>query len=182
MFIEKIESLHLDYEKMREDYNTVLSLALPNGWDQSAILQAKQVNLRGEHLIPSFNSEDADPKNTERLAKEMFSFWNDSAPKYTRDAIEELCYITGFKLTRARYLCQAPGRGLSVHKDPGVRFHFVLDTNPQSLFFNVKDTPLHENMDTYHLPCGSHFYKIDTTQDHFVYNAGHTNRIHLVIS
>lgn len=182
MFIEKIETLQVDYTKMREDYIKVLSLALPEGWDQSAILESKQINLRGKDFLPTFNSEDADPKNAKILGEKMFSYWNEGTPKYTRDVIDELCYITGFKLTRARYLCQAPGRGLSVHRDPGVRFHFVMDTNPQSLFFNVKGEPFQNNLDTYHLPVCNHFYRIDTTQDHFVYNAGHTNRVHLVIS
>lgn len=182
MFIEKIKNLHVDYEQMREDYESVLSLALPSGWDQSAIIESKQVNLRGKDLIPVFKSENANPKNAKLIADQMFSYWNDNTPKYTRDIIEELCYITGFKMARARYLCQAPGRGLSVHKDLGVRFHFVIETNPQSLFFNVKGEPFQDSLNTYHLPCSNHFCKVDTTQEHFVYNAGHTNRIHLVIS
>jgi len=169
--------LHVDWEKMHSDYEEVLYKALPNGWDNSALIESRQINLRGadffQHLEPQIP--------TKELYK-LFDFWHPETPNYTKDVIEEVCYITGHKLTRARYLCLPPGKGLSYHEDLGERMHFVIETNPQSLFFFVGEGKFHESLDPHHIECSNNFVKIDTTKTHFVYNAGHTNRIHLVIS
>lgn len=182
MFIEKIENLYVDIEQMVSDYETVLPLALPNGWDFEALAHNRQINLRGADLITSFNSETANLKDFENLVK-LFSFWNEQTPKYTSNIVDELSEKCGHRLIRARYMCLPPGKGLTFHKDPGIRYHFVIDTNPQSLFFHVTEGDnFHENLIPYHLNRISSFYRVDTTQTHFVYNAGLTNRIHLVIS
>ncbi len=169
--------LHVDWEQMHSDYKEVLSKALPNGWDSSALIESKQINLRGEKFIGDWDRK----KPIEELYKQ-YSFWHPETPQYTKDILEELCYITDYRITRARYLCLAPGRGLTYHEDMGERIHFVIDTNPQSLFFFVGEGVFHENLQPHHLPCSNNFVKVDTTKTHFVYNAGHTNRIHLVIS
>lgn len=170
--------LHVDWEQMHSDYEEVLSKALPNGWDESALIEGRQINLRGKDFL---EEQYESKKPTPELYK-LFSFWHPETPKYTKDIIDEVCYITGHKLVRARYLCLPPGKGLSYHEDLGERIHFVIDTNPQSLFFFVGEGVFHENLQPHHLPCSNNFVKVDTTKTHFVYNAGHTNRIHLVIS
>lgn len=178
--IEKIESLHVDYEQMRADYESVLYKALPNGWDQDALIQSKQINVRGEHFISPIKSENLAPTQLEY--KKFFMSWHKECPQYTKNIINDLCHRENFEVTRARYLCQSPGRGLSFHQDGGIRYHFVLETNIASLFFFVGDKGFPDDLKHYHLQCSNHFYKVDTTKTHFVYNAGHTNRIHLVIS
>jgi len=200
--IENID-LHVDWEQMQSDYLEVMSHALPNGWDETAISNSMQVNLRGSEFFPyippqpeqiptpyeKVNSDVIDEK-TEKELKEYyeakiktFLFWHDKIPEYTRQIIEKLAEQEKIEpLLRIRYLCQGPGKGLTIHKDPRVRYHFVIETNPQSLFFFAGEGVFHENLQTYHLPCSNNFVKVNTTNKHFVYNAGHTPRIHLVIS
>lgn len=203
MFLENID-LFVDYEKMRDDYLEVMSHALPNGWDETAILNSMQINLRGSEFFPkpipektrkkiptpykNFDNEENTKEHHrsyyQSLAK-SFSFWHDKAPEYTRQIIEKLAEQEKIEpLLRVRYLCQGPGRGLTIHKDPRVRYHFVIETNPGALFFNVLDCgpTVEHNLCPYHLPVANHFVKVDTTQQHFVYNAGTEPRIHLVIS
>lgn len=168
---------HVDWEQMHSDYEEVLLKALPNGWDTSALIEAKQINLRGKDFIGDWDRQ----MSMEEIYKQ-YNFWHPETPSYTKNILEELCYTTGYKLTRARYLCLAPGRGLTYHEDMGERIHFVIETNPQSLFFFVGEGKFHESLQPHHLPCSNNFIKVDTTKTHFVYNAGHTNRIHLVIS
>ena len=205
MFLENID-LFVDYEKMRDDYLEVMSHALPNGWDDDAILNSMQINLRGSEFFPnplpydgrrglSLYEKMNNDVTGEKIEKEMkewyetasksFLFWHDKIPEYTRQIIEKLAEQEKIEpLLRVRYLCQGPGRGLTIHKDPRVRYHFVIETNPGALFFNVLDCgpTVEHNLCPYHLPVANHFVKVDTTQQHFVYNAGTLPRIHLVIS
>lgn len=206
MFLENID-LFVDYEKMRDDYLEVMSHALPNGWDDDAILNDKQIYLRGNEFFPNVPSattrakiptpyekinNDVNDEKTEKVLKEYyeakvktFLFWHDKVPEYTRQIIEKLAEQEKIEpLLRIRYLCQGPGRGLTIHKDPRVRYHFVIETNPGALFFNVLDCgpTVEHNLCPHHLPVANHFVKVDTTQQHFVYNAGTEPRIHLVIS
>jgi hypothetical protein len=73
-----------------------------------------------------------------------------------------------------------PKTGLSIHADVEQRYHFVLNTSPAALFGEyIGDADLAAKC--YHLPEDGHFYHVDTTKPHFVYNGGWEPRIHLVI-
>lgn len=180
--IEKIESLYVNLEQMKTDYESVLYKVSPNGWDGEELLQQKQIHIRGDHLISPINSELYNPKDENKHLFSLYKFWNKDAPEYTKNILEELSSIMNHKLVRARYICLPPGSGLKAHKDLGIRFHFVLDTNIQSFFSFVNGNDFSKDLEIYHMPCCNHFYLLDTRREHFVYNAGHTNRIHLVIS
>jgi hypothetical protein len=62
----------------------------------------------------------------------------------------------------------------------------VIKTNPHAYIaheiikkIDLSDVPM--TGVTYHLPCDSSWYKVDTTQTHYVYNGGSEERIHLVV-
>jgi hypothetical protein len=109
-----------------------------------------------------------------------FSVWNDKIPTYTTKKVQELANSFNFKLGRIRYMRLRPKTGLMVHHDQEARFHFVLKTNPHSYVFLTNPQP-GIDVSGWNVPCDGHFYKIDTTKEHFVYNGGDTDRIHLVI-
>jgi hypothetical protein len=115
-----------------------------------------------------------------RLAYETdFNLWN--VESYTTELIKQLELLEGFKCGRVRYMKLSPKTGLSLHLDETVRYHLVLKTNPTAFFaFGVEGKE--ELAHCYHIPADSHFYKVDTTIPHFVYNAGNEDRIHLVIA
>lgn len=109
-----------------------------------------------------------------------FTELNKSLPAYTKSILEKLSLAENTKFGRIRYMRLMPKRGLSIHADMEQRFHFVLDTNPYALFGEYTgDTDVQAKC--YHIPCDGHFYRVDTTRNHFVYNGGWEPRIHLVI-
>ena len=73
-----------------------------------------------------------------------------------------------------------PKKGLSIHKDFDFRYHLVLNTNANALFGETMQGDV--KAVCYHIPADGHVYKVDTTREHFVYNGGWEDRIHLVIN
>jgi hypothetical protein len=109
-----------------------------------------------------------------------FNQWVDNVPEYTRQRIEDLELYRNIKFGRIRYMRLMPKTGLSVHFDTETRYHYVLDTNINSFFGEKTEGELAAHC--YHLPADSHFYHVDTTRKHFVYNGGWEPRIHLVLN
>lgn len=115
------------------------------------------------------------------VAKESdFCEFNSAVGNYTVASIKDLAEKEGFTIGRIRYMRLMPKTGLSVHPDFEMRYHYVLDTNKYAFFGDA--TPDGElSAKCYHIPADGHFYKVDTTREHFVYNGGWEPRIHLVV-
>jgi hypothetical protein len=113
--------------------------------------------------------------NIELVSEQAFTELNAEFPAYTKTVLNRL----GISLGRVRYMRLAPKTGLSVHADNSVRYHLVLQTNPYAYIAQTMRGPI--GAVCYHMPADTHFYKVDTTLEHFVYNGGTTDRIHMVI-
>jgi len=74
-----------------------------------------------------------------------------------------------------------PKTGLTVHADSSVRYHYVLETNEYSYIYYISKNTGPIKTIGYHLSDDSSFYRINTLQEHYVYNGGNTPRIHIVI-
>jgi hypothetical protein len=73
---------------------------------------------------------------------------------------------------------------LSVHKDKEIRYHLVLKTNNNSYIcqhINASQNSLNPIAVCYHIPKDGNWYKVDTKRNHWVYNGGNEERIHLVV-
>ena len=115
-----------------------------------------------------------------------FSVWNLEATNYIRQQIELLGQQENFRIGRVRIMKLMSRRGLSVHKDHEVRYHLVLRTNPKAYFaftdeVSVLNTDVTEMGKFYHVPADGHWYFVDTTKLHWVYNGGDDERIHIVV-
>jgi hypothetical protein len=110
-----------------------------------------------------------------------FSNWNPNLPEYTRTIIEQLMQIENIKIGRARFMLAPPRQGLTVHRDFEIRYHLVLKTNPNA-FFGERVDEGDLTAKCYHVPADGYFYKVDTTRDHFIYNGGMEDRIHMVLN
>ena len=98
-------------------------------------------------------------------------------PAYTKQIVLDAAAKCQASVGRVRYMRLMPKTGLTVHRDSEHRLHYVLETNPYSYVCNhLENAALCR-----HLPADNNFHLVDTTQDHFVYNGGKTERIHLVI-
>lgn len=109
-----------------------------------------------------------------------FTEWNNIG-NATRLAIEELSNSTGIKFGRCRYMRLMPKTGLSVHPDFECRYHLVFKTNPHAYFLDCEPDGA-TVAKAYHIPADGHFYKVDTTRNHTVFNGGWEERIHLVLA
>jgi hypothetical protein len=109
-----------------------------------------------------------------------FTEYNAQLPEYTLNLLKEFSQSQGFKLGRVRYMRQLSKRGLSVHKDTSKRYHLAIQTNEFAYFgFGIDKGPV--KAFCYHIPADGNFYMADTTKQHFVYNGGWEDRVHLVI-
>lgn len=116
------------------------------------------------------------------IGKEIdFSEWNTLLPEYTRTLLENLMLSENIKIGRARFMRAPPRQGLTIHKDFEMRYHLVIKTNPSALFGErVNEGEVVAKC--YHIPADGCFYKVDTLRDHFIYNGGTEDRIHLVLN
>lgn len=118
-------------------------------------------------------------KNIKLGYEKDFQSWNDGCPAYTLQILENLSAEEGITWGRIRFMLLLPKTGLSMHVDDEPRYHLVLRTNPSCIFGECfKNTTVRSI--GYHMPADDHWYKVDTTREHFVYNGGSQPRIHLV--
>ena len=182
--IEHIDEITVSHELMLEDYKSIVQKAFGSEeWDKDTIERGTGIQLRGAELLDTTNyNTNTPPKSEWDAIIKKYSFWNEACPLYTQMVIESLSEYIGFKVHRARYLMLLPGLGLPIHTDSTVRYHFPLVTNPKCIFGTVSSIDTFENPQIEHMPINDYFYQVDTTKPHFVFNAGKTPRIHLVIS
>jgi len=176
-------SIVADIEKLKKDLDHVLSYCSWNWSDQAGIGNSIGLNHRPgakNQWIDNWGSL-IDTKTGERKASESdFSTWNDSAPNYTTSIIESLAEVEQFKIGRVRYLRLEKKTGLTVHKDFEPRYHIALKTTPHAFFGKVvNDSEL--TAKCFNIPEDGYFYRMDTRQEHFVYNGSWEDRIHLVV-
>jgi hypothetical protein len=122
-----------------------------------------------------------DPKTGQVFGYESdFTELNPAVPNSLKDALARLSSAENTKFGRIRFMRLMPKTGLTVHADFETRYHYVIKTNPNS-FFGEKTDENGLAAVCYHVPADGHFYHVDTTRPHFVYNGGWEPRIHLVI-
>lgn len=183
-FIEKLD-ITANIQQMKDDLNHYLSYT---GWPKEITDKQIPGNQLGLSFRPGASNIFLDAigglynKQTgECLGRESdFTEINPAVPEYTKKTLQRLSSDLGVKFGRIRYMRLMPKTGLSIHADDEQRYHFVLDTNPYALFGRYTGGP-NTVADCYHIPMDGHFYKVDTTQHHFVFNGGWEPRIHLVI-
>jgi len=192
--IEVLKDFKVNYEQMLDDYDYIIQKAFGSTeWDESVITRGTGIHLRGDDFLDTTNFINEAGGNYRTLTKEevkvfidkhleKYSFWNKNCPEYTRNTIDALSEHLKFPIHRARYLRMQPGMGLPIHNDADVRYHFVIHTNPKAFFATTDTIEDLTNLKYEHMPVINHFYRVDTTKPHFVFNAGTSPRIHLVIS
>lgn len=183
-FITKTEHV-ADFTKMKEDLDRLL---VEYPWPELDIhkrLPGNQISIRhrpgakDQFLDATGGLYDKDTKTF--TAKESdFSEFNDLAGAYTKQVLEDLAAKEGFTIGRVRYMRLMPKTGLSVHPDFEMRYHYVFETNKYA-YFGDSTVDGDVKAKCYHVPADEHFYKVDTTREHFVFNGGWEPRIHLVV-
>lgn len=179
-------NIHQDHGQMTMDADTIIAQV---GWgDKNQIM----LNSRPGDLNPWYDGagKSVDKETRQSLVREAdFTVWN-HIPSEIKNSVIELADRRGFTVGRVRIMRLNPRCGLSVHSDLETRYHYVLKTNPKSYFglshYNYSLGKLPEDIDTpaatcWHIPADGQWYHVKTTEPHFVYNGGDTERIHLVV-
>ena len=183
-FITKTD-ITADVEQLRADLNILLDKN--NGWPKEDFdlkmpgNQLSATHRPGEDVWTDGTGNLWDPVKEQFIATEAdFSEYNPYLGEHTKSVLEEIAQKDGVKLGRIRYMLLEPKKGLSIHKDFDFRYHLVLNTNANALFGETMQGDV--KAVCYHIPADGHVYKVDTTREHFVYNGGWEDRIHLVIN
>lgn len=186
MFIERLK-IQTDIVKVKQDLEQILK---EQSWEpHNQIGLTRRPDWTEESGVKWFDGAGSlyDGETGDYVANETeYSEWNIDSDWYTRQEIERLAHDR-FKLGRVRFMLLKPKTGLTVHQDREFRYHLVLDTNRKSyIAYNNFSVDLHKSQlvsvaNCYHLPADGYWYRVDTREQHWVYNGGKTDRIHLVV-
>lgn len=174
LFIQKTH-VALDHTQMMADLEDVLKISPWSQFNQIGLTHRLHAANPWQDAIGSLYDYETE---THLGQENEFTEWCPGVPEYTKSQIINLARDQDFTIGRVRYMRLPPKRGLSVHHDAQTRFHYVLETNAHSYMFLVHQSG---HVIGYHLPVDYQFYHVNTKLDHFVYNGGKTDRVHLVI-
>jgi hypothetical protein len=174
MSFEKL-TFNADVEQINKDLEEILKVTSWSERNQIGLTYRKGATDLYNDAVGSLYSDGV--KITD---ESKFTEFNESMPFYTNMILKEFAKFQRIKLGRVRIMKLDPKKGLSIHRDETERYHLVLKTNINALFgFRTFKEGVVANC--YHIPQDNHFYKVDTTKFHFVYNGGEEERIHIVI-
>jgi len=183
-FIQQLEyTANLD--QMKADLDTLLAKTPWPSMDLVSQAPGNQIGVTyrigAKNIILDASGSLYDKEKKLFIAKESdFTEINPNIGQYTKNILATLAEQEHTKFGRIRYMRLLPKTGLSIHADLEMRYHFVLETNRYALFGDASPD-LDMAAKCYHMPADGHFYKVDTTREHFVFNGGWEPRIHLVI-
>jgi secreted Zn-dependent insulinase-like peptidase len=178
MFIEKIKNINVNLDQVVQDLNWVLTQTdwLPENQIGLVHRLGSQDNLWKDCVGSLYDKE----RKIETISENEFTEFNADVPIYTKKILNQLAEQENFKLGRVRYMLLESKKGLTVHYDTSERYHLVIETNPYAYVAHTAKTNSVKAL-CYHLPKDGWFYRVNTRQEHFVYNGGTEPRIHLVI-
>lgn len=114
------------------------------------------------------------------LEKSFTELHSDLAGSELERFYHTLLNYAGGPLGRFRIMVMDFKTCYSFHRDPdSPRYHFVLQTNPESFLLVEAQPGLFKPM---HIPCDGYVYRFDSSRLHSAVNAGETARLHLVVS
>lgn len=177
MFIKKLD-FTADIELINQDLKDILNVTewgIENqiGLTHRSVLQKN----KWKDCVGSLYDRE---KEIDIANEQEFTQFNNESPEYVKSILIQFSKVENFKIGRVRFMRLLPKTGLTVHADTSIRYHLVLDTNPHAYIAHALPS-YSPSAICYHIPKNGHFYRVDTTHPHFVYNGGQTPRIHLVI-
>ena len=185
-FINKLD-FYADHELMLKDFNKYIDIV---GWPEKQTIDGKfysdnQIGLKCRKdakypVLDSIGSMYDKVNNKFYFYEHEFTEWVDGVPEYTKSVITDLEKHCSVTFGRIRIMRLHSKTGLSVHKDLEKRYHYVYETNNNAFFGEKLSGDI--TAQCYHIPDNGHFYLVDTTREHFVYNGGWEPRIHLVLN
>jgi len=103
-----------------------------------------------------------------------YKYWNRSVSQKIRNAVDSI----GVDIHKITINELQPQKGLILHRDGCRKLHYPIQTNPHCFLYDASDPA---DQKVYHLEQGK-LYDVDTTRDHYVYNASLDPRYHLIMN
>jgi hypothetical protein len=184
-FIKKLNNT-ANLDAIKECVEHILLLRpWPNGSIEDCSI-VNQIGLTHRQLATNewLDASGGGKDNQAGKLETEFNVWNKHLPINLIDSITGFAKEHNFTPGRVRLMRLMPKTGLMMHQDTEQRYHLAITTNIGC--FVCTPTTVNPSEDYqirgYHIPADGHFYKVDTTVHHFVYNSGNTERVHLVIN
>lgn len=179
MLIEKLDIVS-DASKIYKDLSEILKIT---EWPKK-----NQIGLKHRNGASNIWTDAEGSLINRNIGFETdFVNWSIDSNYYVRQEIEKLCDMLQIETGRIRFMKLLPKVGLTLHRDTEARYHIVLKTNP-SAHFGFTNEPIHHEQSSlpavgsvFHMPKDNHWYRVDTTKLHWVFNGGNEERIHLVV-
>lgn len=185
MFIERLK-IQSDVGLITEELEQILKQQSWEPYNQIGLTRRENNNSERSIWLDGSGSL-YDSEQGDYVANETdYNVWNIDNDWYTRQQVEIL-RENRFDLGRVRFMLLRPKTGLTVHRDRESRYHLVLKTNSKSYValnnktVDIKKSQLVSVANCYHIPADGYWYRVDTREQHWVYNGGDTDRIHLVV-
>lgn len=181
-FVQKLD-VKTDSERVLNEIEQLISVY---GWGTTNQLCLNHRENTTDQWFDGCGSRLNRETGTIKYSEYDFKYWNTDISEWLQSEFNSLIQTRNFKIGRTRAMLLRPKTGLSVHSDSEVRYHLVLQTNsycyiaedytgsPRAAINGIRAT-------CYHLPLNNHWYLVNTRQQHWVYNGGNTDRIHVVI-
>jgi hypothetical protein len=183
-FITKLDT-KFNVEALRDDLKNILKVYPWPKEDIELKMPGNQLSIKhriNENIWTDGTGNLYDPIQKKFICSESdFTEFNPHLGDYTREVLKSLEENEGTTFGRIRYMKLEPKKGLSVHRDFNIRYHIVLYTNTNAFFGEIINNDS-VSAHCHHLPADGYVYKVDTLKDHFVYNGGWEDRIHIVIN
>jgi hypothetical protein len=133
---------------------------------QASTSQAKAYDGIGSLYDFTTQSYKRDPSD--------FTIFNeDFKDLYFYEVYKKVAEWSPLKIGRVRLMLRKPSSCYSMHFDESGRYHIAITTNPDCYFF-------FKSIGLYQIPNDGRLFKFDATKTHTGFNAGKTDRIHLV--
>jgi hypothetical protein len=169
--LKRLSSYKFDFERIKQDtLDIVAKYNLP------------QIGLT--HSLRTVNSPQID-----KILECTGSIYNYDDRKFTVDEKDFRIFNEEFKSTslyemfttirsigRFRIMTMDGPGCYTFHRDQSMRYHYVIDTNPDCLFL------FPDQASYFHIPCDQNLYIVDTRKKHSFINGSRTRRIHLVLN
>jgi hypothetical protein len=168
--VTKLPEYKFDFERIKKDTLTLIEeFNLPQiGLTHSP----KTLELSMEEKVLECTGSIFDYESKEfKFEERDFTIFNEA---FKSTSLFEM-YQSIPNIGRFRIMTMDGPKCYTIHGDLSMRYHYVIDTNPDCLFLFPKDASF------YHIPCDGNLYIVDTRKKHTFVNGSRNRRIHLVL-
>ncbi len=167
--LSKVDGYAFDFEAIKADVLSILD-EYP-GVPQIGLTHSANPVSDVDKIVESTGSIIDKVTGQRRFSETDFTEFND---KYKSTSLYEM-YKAIPNIGRFRIMTMLGPKCYTLHKDLTMRYHFVIETNPDCLFL------FPDQKEYIHVPADGNLYLLNTKKRHTFLNGSTQRRIHLVL-